>query len=144
MILLCLCIQLNNTILFRQEDFVKFDSNSGDETNLEEQSKHIESIEKEEVDLCDIPSKCLVYEQNLYVAAKIVHIDFEGRSDGESLKQIVLALKPRRLLLIRGSPASTKIVLNFAKVFTDSAVFSPRIGHCLNVTSESHIYQVII
>lgn len=136
---------LNNTILFRQEDFVKFDSKSGDETNLEEQNKHKENIEKEEeVDLCDIPSKCLVYEQNIYVAAKIVHIDFEGRSDGESLKQIVLALKPRRLLLIRGSPMSTKIVLNFAKVFTDSAVFSPRIGHCLNVTSESHIYQVII
>lgn len=90
----------------------------------------------------DIPSKCLVYEQTIYVAAKIVHIDFEGRSDGESLKQIILALKPRRLLLVRGSPFSTKVVVNFTKVFSESKVFSPRIGQCLNVTSESHIYQV--
>jgi len=94
------------------------------------------------IDLCEVPTKCLEYEQIIFVAAKIVHIDFEGRSDGESLKQIVLALKPRRLLLVRGSPHSTKIVYNFAKVFTDSLVFTPRIGQCLNVTSESHIYQV--
>lgn len=84
------------------------------------------------------------YEQNIYVAAKIVPIDFEGRSDGESLKQIVLALKPRRLILIRGNPHSTKVVYNFAKVFIDSNVYKPRIGQCLNVTTESHIYQVKI
>jgi len=82
------------------------------------------------------------YEQNIYVAAKIVHIDFEGRSDGESIKQIVLALKPRRLILVRGNPYSTKVVYNFAKVFIDGKVFTPRIGQCLNVTTESHIYQV--
>lgn len=82
------------------------------------------------------------FEQNIYVAAKIVQIDFEGRSDGESLKQVVLALKPRRLILIRGNPHSTKVIYNFAKVFIDGKVFTPRIGECLNVTTESHIYQV--
>lgn len=94
------------------------------------------------VDLCEVPTKCLEYEQTIYVAAKIVHIDFEGRSDGESLKQIILALKPRRLILVRGSPQSTKIVCNFAKMFSHNLIFTPRIGQCLNVTSESHIYQV--
>jgi len=84
----------------------------------------------------------LVHDQTIYIAAKIVHIDFEGRSDGESLKQIVLALKPRRLLLVRGSTSSSKVVLHFSKVFSDSKVFSPKIGQCLNVTSETHIYQV--
>lgn len=84
------------------------------------------------------------YEQTIYIAAKIVHIDFEGRSDGESIKQIILSLKPRRLILIRGSPYSTKVVYNFSKVFSDSKIFTPRIGQCMNVTSESHIYQVNI
>jgi len=76
------------------------------------------------------------------VAAKIVQIDFEGRSDGESLKQVVLAIKPKHLILIMGNPYSTKAVYNFAKVFLDSKVFSPRIGQCLNLTFESYIYQV--
>lgn len=127
---------------YRQEEFIKFDSNSEEPIPDEENKKTDDGIE--EVDPYDLPSKCVMYEQNIYVAAKIVQIDFEGRSDGESLKQIVLALKPRRLILIRGSQISTKIVLNFAKVFSDSIVFSPRVGQCLNVTSESHIYQVKI
>lgn len=118
---------------------MKFDIIPGEEPNKEEVKKEPEEIEEEP----EIPSKCLKYEEIIYVAAKIVHIDFEGRSDGESLKQIVLALKPRRLILIRGNPISTKVVLNFANVFTDSKVFSPKIGQCENVTSESHIYQVI-
>jgi len=84
------------------------------------------------------------FKQDIHLAAKIVQIDFEGRCDGEFLKQVVLALKPRRLILIRGNPYSTKVAYNFAKVFIDSKVFTPRIGQCLNVTSESHIYQVKI
>jgi len=92
--------------------------------------------------LCDIPSKCMEFEQDIYVAAKIEQIDFEGRSDGESLKKIVLDLKPRRLILIRGNPYSTEVVDNFAKVFLDSKVFTPRIGQCLNVSSDTHMYQV--
>lgn len=96
----------------------------------------------DDFDTCDVPSKCLTFDQTIYVAAKIVHIDFEGRSDGESLKQILLSLKPRRLILVRGPPNSSKVVLNFSKAFSDSTVFSPKVGQCLNVTSETHIYQV--
>lgn len=126
---------------FRQEDFIKFDATPGDKPTVDEQNKKSDEDEEEE-ELYDIPSKCVEYEQTIYVAAKIVHIDFEGRSDGESIKQIVLALKPRRLILVRGNPYSTKVVYNFAKVFIDGKVFTPRIGQCLNVTTESHIYQV--
>lgn len=128
-------------LCFRHDEFVKFNVIPGEEPKKDElDEKTEEIIEEPETD--ETPSKCLKYEEIIYVAAKIVHIDFEGRSDGESLKQIVLALKPRRLLLVRGNPMSTKVVLNFAKVFTDSTVFSPKIGQCMNVTSESHIYQV--
>ncbi|CAH1731617.1 unnamed protein product [Aphis gossypii] len=126
--------------IIKHEDFIKFEATAEEEQTANEQNKIVE--EEEEAGLCDIPSKCVEYELNIYVAAKIVHIDFEGRSDGESIKQIVLALKPRRLILIRGNHYSTKVVYNFAKVFIDGKVFTPKIGHCLNVTTESHIYQV--
>ncbi|CAI6359782.1 unnamed protein product [Macrosiphum euphorbiae] len=121
--------------IMKQKDCIKFETTSGDKQNKT-------SDEDEEVDLCDLPSKCVEFEQNIYVAAKIVQIDFEGRSDRDSLKQVVLAIKPKHLILIRGNPYSTKAVYNFAKVFLDSKVFSPRIGQCLNLTSESYIYQV--
>ncbi|CAI6363223.1 unnamed protein product [Macrosiphum euphorbiae] len=122
--------------IIKPEDFIKFNVASGDKPTVYEQNK------KSDEDLYDVPSKWVKYEQNIYVGAKIVHIDFEGRSDGESIKKIVLALKPRRLILVRGNPYSTKVVYNFAKVFIDGQVFTPRIGQCINVTTESHIYQV--
>lgn len=127
---------------FRQEDFIKFNTATGEKTTLDEQNN--KSDEDEEEDICDLPSKCVEYEIDIFVAAKIVPIDFEGRSDGESLKQIVLKLKPKRLILVRGNHYSTKVVYNFAKVFIDSNIYTPRIGQCLNLTTESHIYQVKI
>jgi len=125
---------------FRQEDFIKFNTATGEKTALDEQNNKSD----EEEDICDLPSKCVEYELDVFVAAKIVPIDFEGRSDGESLKQIVLKLKPKRLILVRGNHYSTKVVYNFAKVITDSNIYTPRIGQCLNLTTESHIYQVKI
>ncbi|CAH1731732.1 probable cleavage and polyadenylation specificity factor subunit 2 [Aphis gossypii] len=126
----------------KQEDFIKFNTATGEKTTLDEQNN--KSDEDEEEDICDLPSKCVEYEIDIFVAAKIVPIDFEGRSDGESLKQIVLKLKPKRLILVRGNHYSTKVVYNFAKVFIDSNIYTPRIGQCLNLTTESHIYQVCL
>lgn len=90
----------------------------------------------------DVPSKYLIYGKIIYVAAKIETIDFEGRSDADSIKQIVYAIKPRRLVLVKGSYKSTKAVSSFFKVFLDGKVYSPRVGKCINMTTESHIYQV--
>lgn len=126
--------------VYRHEDYIKFDKSCVNGTNPDGQNET--ANDKEEVDLLDLPSKCVDCEQIIHIASKIVHIDFEGRSDGESLKQIILSLRPRRLLLVRGSALSTKTVSNFTKVFSDSKVFAPKVGQCLNVTTESHIYQV--
>ncbi|XP_050543875.1 cleavage and polyadenylation specificity factor subunit 2 isoform X2 [Daktulosphaira vitifoliae] len=127
----------------KQEDFIKFDMSYADDLNPDGQNNKPDDDE-EEVDPYDLPSKCVEYEQTIHIVAKISHIDFEGRSDGESLKQIILSLRPRRLLLIRGTATSTKTVSNFTKVFSDSKVFAPKVGQCLNVTTESHIYQVCL
>ncbi|XP_050438409.1 probable cleavage and polyadenylation specificity factor subunit 2 [Adelges cooleyi] len=126
--------------IIKHEDYIKFDKSCVNGTNPDGQNET--ANDKEEVDLLDLPSKCVDCEQIIHIASKIVHIDFEGRSDGESLKQIILSLRPRRLLLVRGSALSTKTVSNFTKVFSDSKVFAPKVGQCLNVTTESHIYQV--
>lgn len=41
-------------------------------------------------------------------------IDFEGRSDGESLKKILTQIKPKQLIIVHGSPASTRHLAQFA------------------------------
>ena len=51
-------------------------------------------------DLSEVPTKCVAATVTLDINANIQYIDFEGRSDGESIKKILLQIKPRQLVCI--------------------------------------------
>lgn len=76
------------------------------------------------------------------VAAQVQFIDFEGRSDGESLQKILSQLRPRRLILVRGTPDSTRAMMQHCQQWTDARIFTPSLGEIVDVTTETHIYQV--
>jgi len=54
------------------------------------------------------PTKCISEETTLDIKCSISFIDFEGRSDGESMLKIVQQVKPREVILVRGDPKTTK------------------------------------
>lgn len=89
----------------------------------------------------DIPTKCVVTLRNVVVNASVTYIDFEGRSDGESLQKILAQLKPRRVVLVRGSPRDTEILAKQAEN-VGARVFTPNTGEIIDATTETHIYQV--
>ena len=77
------------------------------------------------------------------VMAQVQYIDFEGRSDGESLQKILGQLRPRRLILVRGTPDSTHAMLNHCRQWGGARVFAPSRGEVVDATTETHIYQVL-
>lgn len=89
----------------------------------------------------DIPTKCVQGTRTIAVNASITYIDFEGRSDGESLEKILAQLRPRRVILVRGSKIDTDILAQHARN-VDARVFIPSKGEILDATTETHIYQV--
>lgn len=90
----------------------------------------------------DIPTKCVQVSRTMTVNASVTYIDFEGRSDGESLQKILAQLRPRRVVLVRGSPKDTEILAQQAQS-TGARIFVPGRGETLDATTETHIYQVI-
>ena len=46
----------------------------------------------------DFPTKCVSREVTLEVKCSVNFIDFEGRSDGESIKKLITQVKPRQLV----------------------------------------------
>ena len=42
------------------------------------------------------------------ILCKVEFIDFEGRSDGESVKKILSQIKPKQLVIVHGSAAATR------------------------------------
>jgi len=94
----------------------------------------------------EIPTKCVTSRIRAQVNCKVKFIDFEGRSDGESIKRILaLVLKPRQMVIVHGTPDASHHLADFCKGNTDMGVkevYVPRLGECIDATSERHIYQV--
>ena len=55
----------------------------------------------------EAPTKCITETIEVEVKCSVRYIDFEGRSDGESMLKILQQIKPREVILVRGEPKTT-------------------------------------
>lgn len=101
-----------------------------------------EAEAEEEVEAEVKPTKCVSIVATLNVQAKLHYFDFEGRSDGESVKNLVSQVKPRRLILVRGSPESTAYMADYCRAYVDNRILQPKTGETIDATTENYIYQV--
>jgi len=105
----------------------------------------------------EAPTKCISNTLKVQIKAQIQYIDFEGRADGESIYRCIVKMKPRRVVIVRGSledsaalaEACNSIVASDAGPDFQSdpqanskRVFTPRTGEVVDATTETHIYQV--
>lgn len=75
--------------------------------------------------------------------ARVTYIDYEGRSDGDSIKKIINQMKPRQLVIVRGPPEPSLDLAESCKAFSkDIKVYTPKLQETVDATSETHIYQV--
>ena len=91
-----------------------------------------------------MPTKCITTSETLDVNAQITYIDFEGRSDGESVRKILQQVKPRSLVLVRGHPQAAQSLADYCRKNKDitNKIFVPRLNEALDATKESAIFQV--
>jgi len=125
--------------IIRIEDFIMDTSDPVDEVhdNVEEQEDEVP--DKEEV-----PTKCISSTQTFQINCGIQYIDFEGRTDGESIMKLTSQLKPRRIILVRGSEENISAMKNFCKdiIPGENSIFTPKNGEIVDATTERYIYQV--
>jgi len=106
--------------------------------NMQEIKEEMEILEIKEV-----PTKTITKKIKVDVRCTIKYIDFEGRSDGESVKRILSLVKPRQLILVHGTKAATKTLAEFCQTAMNlPKVYTPEINQVIDATRESHIYQV--
>lgn len=75
--------------------------------------------------------------------ARVTYIDYEGRSDGDSIKKIINQMKPRQLVIVHGPPEASLDLAESCKAFSkDIKVYTPKLQETIDATSETHIYQV--
>ncbi len=82
---------------------------------------------------------------DLDIRSKLMFIEYEGKSDGESIKKnFKNNIKPKNLIIIHGDEKSTKEMEDYCKKqsVVQDRIFTPRIGDCVDATVETQIYHV--
>ncbi|XP_043930590.1 cleavage and polyadenylation specificity factor subunit 2 isoform X1 [Protopterus annectens] len=95
-------------------------------------------------DLSDVPTKCIVAMEPIEIKARVTYIDYEGRSDGDSVKKIINQMKPRQLVIVHGPPEASYDLAEACRAFggKEIKVYTPKLLETIDATSETHIYQV--
>ncbi|MQM07767.1 hypothetical protein Taro_040619 [Colocasia esculenta] len=88
------------------------------------------------------PSKVISNEITVQVRCTLVYMDFEGRSDGRSVKSILGHVAPLKLVLIHGSAEATDHLKQHCLKHVCQHVYAPQIEETIDVTSDLCAYKV--
>ena len=93
-----------------------------------------------------IPFKTLREKRELKILAKVLYIDFEARSDRESIEKLLSQIKPKNLILIHGTQDCIDQLERYCttKQIVQGRIFSPRVGETVDATTERNLYQVTV
>ncbi|CAI0552561.1 unnamed protein product [Linum tenue] len=88
------------------------------------------------------PSKVVSNELTVQVKCSLIYIDFEGRSDGRSIKSIIARVAPLKLVLVHGSAEATEHLKQHCLKHVCAHVYAPQIEETVDVTSDLCAYKV--
>lgn len=91
------------------------------------------------------PSKYISKTLEVVVNCEIVRRDFSGLSDGRSLKELIVSVAPRRLIVVHGTEAETAAVRDIgikSLGLREDLVVCPNALETVDVTSDTSIYRV--
>eukprot|EP00026_Physarum_polycephalum_P004310 Phypoly_transcript_04328.p1 GENE.Phypoly_transcript_04328~~Phypoly_transcript_04328.p1 ORF type:complete len:736 (+),score=97.57 Phypoly_transcript_04328:38-2209(+) len=114
------------------------------DANAPEKDSTTEQKEDEKIEP-KIPTKVIHSRAVVEVRCGIKYIDFEGRSDGRSIKAILTHVAPRKLILVRGSQAAIDHLVQHAELtlkHTCKSVVVPNVAECVDLTSDTSIFKL--
>ncbi|KAK1260114.1 Cleavage and polyadenylation specificity factor subunit 2 [Acorus gramineus] len=88
------------------------------------------------------PSKVVSNEVTVQVKCGLTYMDFEGRSDGRSIKSIISHVAPLKLVLVHGSAEATEHLKQHCSKHVCPHVYAPQIGEKIDATSDLCAYKV--
>uniref|UniRef100_A0A2P2I4M9 Cleavage and polyadenylation specificity factor subunit 2 n=3 Tax=Hirondellea gigas TaxID=1518452 RepID=A0A2P2I4M9_9CRUS len=95
------------------------------------------------IEITEPPSKCISQQVTIRVEAQLLFIDFEGRSDGESITKIIEAVNPGRIILVRGSSSALMgHAATLRSICPQTPIHTPVLGQILLASTHTQMQQV--
>ncbi len=113
------------------------------QTSLTNQSQH-PLIQQVQHQPSTIPFKTLREKRELKINAKVLYVDFEARSDRESIEKLLNQIKPKNLILIHGTQDCIEQLEKYCttRQIVQGRIFAPHVGEIVDATTERNLYQV--
>ncbi|KER26072.1 hypothetical protein T265_06603 [Opisthorchis viverrini] len=86
----------------------------------------------------------ITHQLEIPLRCELLFLDYEGRSDGEAMKRIVVGLRPQELILVGNSRADTEQLAVYCRtvmLLASNLVHIPSACSVINCTKEGDIYQ---
>ncbi|XP_059304797.1 cleavage and polyadenylation specificity factor subunit 2 [Lycium ferocissimum] len=117
--------------------------------NMEQSSMHVDGdlngkLDEGSANLIPdtTPSKVVSSELTVQVKCSLLYMDFEGRSDGRSIKSILAHVTPLKLVLVHGSAEATEHLKQHCLKHVCPHVYAPQLEETIDVTSDLCAYKV--
>ncbi|KAJ1959597.1 hypothetical protein GGI12_004256 [Dipsacomyces acuminosporus] len=91
------------------------------------------------------PTKLLKEERQVKLRCRLSFIDLEGRSDGRSVRNILVQIEPKRVVIVHGSSEGTQLLADYCRdpeVAVTKEIYTPGIGEIVNVSSGANAYSI--
>eukprot|EP00850_Spirogloea_muscicola_P007711 SM000039S14541 [mRNA] locus=s39:747754:753165:+ [translate_table: standard] len=90
----------------------------------------------------EAPSKVVTEDVTLQIRCQLAYLDFEGRSDGRSMKTIIAHVNPMKMVLVHGSAKAMEHLKEHCEEHVCPFVYAPRIGESTDVSSDQRSIKV--
>ena len=93
----------------------------------------------------EVPTKLVSRNLTVSVACTIEYMDYEGLSDGRSIRNIITSVGPYSLILVDGSTDATENIRKYclnANVIAGDKLYAPSLGETVDASSDIVSYKV--
>ncbi|KAI9911602.1 hypothetical protein PsorP6_009581 [Peronosclerospora sorghi] len=92
------------------------------------------------------PTKTVMNEVVVNIAARITQVDFDGLADGRAIRNCLGNVKPRKLILVHGTERTTQELKKFVETSIPmcEAVFTPNVMECIDIESDTNVYKLSV
>ncbi|CAH8455443.1 unnamed protein product [Schistosoma margrebowiei] len=95
-------------------------------------------------DVLDSNTRCVTHHLEIPLRCEVVFLDYEGRSDGEAMKRILIGLRPQEIILVGNNAPAIDHLANYCRgvmLLDPNYIHIPHPREIVNCTKEGDIYQ---
>ncbi|CAK4627387.1 unnamed protein product [Aphanomyces euteiches] len=104
-----------------------------------------ENVDMEEEEVGDRrPMKTVHSSQHIFIQSSVRFVDFDGVADGRAIKNCLDNVKPRKLILVHGTPETTLTLQEHVQTTIEQCeiVYAPQANECIDIESDTTVYKL--